>query len=87
MASGNSETTLAVLKQVLSEIEKVCQGSNTDMARKILMSIRNTMSDRHVVQKKFNSLLEEYRVEICKEIRDDWDKLNEVRTTQINESE
>ena len=83
MAAGDSETTLTILKEVLNEIEKVCMSSETKMAKKILMSIKNTMSDRHGVQKKFNSLLEEYRVEICSEIRDDWDQLSKEEQSNL----
>ena len=58
MATGDSQTQMDVLKQILEEIEKVCNGSETDMAKKIIVSVKNTMSDRHIVQKKFNLLLE-----------------------------
>ena len=36
------------------------------------MSIKNTMSDRHIVQKKFNRLLEEYRSEVLPDVIDEW---------------
>ena len=35
------------------------------------------MSDRHIVQKKFNSLLQEYRCEILPDVIDGWSSLGE----------
>ena len=57
MVCGNSETILSGLKEILQEIETVCGGTETSMSQKILVSIKNTMSDRHIVQKKFNLML------------------------------
>ena len=34
----------------------------------LLANIKNTMSDRHLVQKNFNDLLESYRSEILPDI-------------------
>lgn len=34
------------------------------------------MSDRHIVEKKFNSLLEDYRSEILPSVISDWDTLS-----------
>ena len=72
MATGDSQTQMDVLKQILEEIEKVCNGSETDMAKKIIVSVKNTMSDRHIVQKKFNLLLEKYRSDVLPEIIEGW---------------
>ena len=41
---------------------------------KILTCIKNTMSNRHVVEKKFNCLLEDYRAQILPMVVvADWD--------------
>ena len=47
------------------------------MANKLLVSIKNTMPDRHIVQKKFNSLLQEYRCEILPDVIEGWSSLGE----------
>ena len=77
MASGNSETILSGLKEILQEIEAVCDGTETRMSQKILASIKNTMSDRHV-QKKFNLMLHEYRCEILPDVIAGWEHLVEA---------
>ena len=77
MVSGDSETVLSELVLILKDIENVCDGTDNKMANKLLVSIKNTMSDRHIVQKKFNSLLQEYRCEILPDVIDGWSSLGE----------
>ena len=83
MVSGNSETILSGLKEILQEIEAVCDGTDTRMSQKILVSIKNTMSDRHVVQKKFNLMLQEYRCEILPDVIAGWEHLVEEEQERI----
>ena len=66
MLTGSAEKTLDTLKQILDDIELVA-GKGTCM--KLLANIKNTMSDRHIVQKNFNDLLESYRSEILPDIQ------------------
>ena len=42
------------------------------------------MSDRHIVQKKFNSLLEDYRSEILPTIISDWNNLSSAEQYQLS---
>ena len=49
----------------------------------LLAKIKNTMSDRHVVQKKFNSLLEDYRSQILPTIVSDWDRLSVIEQDHL----
>ena len=42
------------------------------------------MSDRHVVQKKFNVLLEEYRTEILPEVETRWSRLSEEEKESLS---
>ena len=51
MLTGSAEVTLSTLKVILSDIDLVV-GEGT--GNKILSCIKNTMSDRHIVEKKFN---------------------------------
>ena len=80
---GNSETILSGLKEILQEIETVCGGTETSMSQKILVSIKNTMSDRHIVQKKFNLMLQEYRCEILPDVIEGWENLAEADQERI----
>ena len=48
------------------------------VTNKILASLKNTMSDRHIVEKNFNELLESYRSEILPEVINEWQELNKL---------
>ena len=75
MVTGDSETVLSELLTILKDVEDVCSGTDNNIGKKVLLSIKNTMSDRHVVQKKFNKMLQEYRCKILPEIVEDWASL------------
>ena len=83
MVSGNSETILSGLKEILQEIEAVCGGTETKMSQKILVSIKNTMPDRHIVQEKFNLMLDEYRCKILPDVIEGWENLEEREVSSI----
>ena len=51
MLTGSAQQTLDLLKQILSDFQ-LAVGSQAQS--KLLASIKNTMSDRHIVQKNFN---------------------------------
>lgn len=57
MLTGSADLTLKSLQIILADIEAVA--SNVT-GNRILANIKNTMSDRHIVEKKFNALLEDY---------------------------
>ena len=71
--TGSAEVTLSTLKVILSDIDLIV---GEDTGNKILTSIKNTMSDRHIVEKKFNCLLEDYRAQILPMVAADWDMLS-----------
>ena len=81
MVSGSSKNSLDCLKEILSGIDKVSSG---DAGKKILAKIKNTMSDRHVVEKCFNTLLEEYRVEVLPCIIENWDELSDTERAKMS---
>ena len=90
MACGDADTTMEVLKEVFEEVEKICSTFSDEsfLAKKLVLGIRNTMSDRHIVQKKFNGLLEEYRTDICQQIKENWSSLNveeQKKMTKVND--
>jgi len=57
---------LDLFKDILSDFEQ------TVGSQALLLTIKNRMSDRHIVQKNFNNLLEEYLAEILPEIKSLW---------------
>jgi hypothetical protein len=79
MQCKSSETVLDTLKQILNDINEMCDRSENEetVGYKLLTRIKNTMSDRASTEKKFQSLLELYRTEILKQITEDWDALSE----------
>ena len=73
MVTGSASQTLATFKQIMGDIELV---AGTGIGEKIVGHIKNTMSDRHIVQKNFNSLLEDYRSQILPKVVSNWDALS-----------
>ena len=73
MLTGSAEVTLHTFKQVINDLSLVSGEKNSDS---VVAKIKNTMSDRHIVQKNFNALLEDYRAEVLPSIVRDWGKLS-----------
>ena len=83
MVSSISEIILSGLKEIIQEIETVCGETETKMSQKIFVSIKNTMSDRHIVQKNFNLMLEEYRCNNLRDAIEGWENLAEAEQERI----
>ena len=81
MLTGSAQQTLDLFKQILSDFQQTV-GSQAKV--KLVTSIKNTMSDRHVVQKNFNCLLEEYRALILPEVITSWDDLSSEEQHSIS---
>lgn len=81
MSSGSAKHALDSLKEILSDIDAA---SNGNAGRKILTNIKNTMSDRHVVEKSFNTLLEGYRSEVLPSIYEGWENLSTSEKKKIS---
>ena len=73
MLTGSAQQTLDVFKQILSDFQ---QTVGSQAIAKLVTSIKNTMSDRHIVQKNFNCLLEEYPALILPEVITSWHDLS-----------
>ena len=81
MLCGSAQCTLDTLKLILSEIDVVAgEGSGST----ILVNIKNTMSDRHIVEKSFNELLESYRSEVLPSMVEGWSDLSHDEQAQIS---
>ena len=74
MVTGSAGETLATFEQILGDIELV---AGTGIAKKIVGQIKNTMSDRHIVQKKKTLILcWKIRLQILPEVVSNWDALS-----------
>ena len=79
VACGDADTMLTTMKEILHDIEQTAsfdESSTTEVGKKIVSNIKNTMSDRAATQKCFNELLEAYRMEILPEVVSEWDDLS-----------
>lgn len=79
MASGAAQTTLETLQEILDELSQTVtqhEQGYSDAGKKILVNIKNTMSDRASSQKAFNTLLSEYRSEILPQVLHNWDSFS-----------
>ena len=57
MLTGSAEVTLHTFRQIINDLSLVSRKKGSDA---VVAKIKNTMSDRHIVQKNFNTLLEDY---------------------------
>jgi len=64
---------LNTFQQILFDLELTVQSGSSNV---ILSKIKNTMSDRHIVEKNFNTLLEGYCLEVLPSVIDNWAELN-----------
>ena len=81
MKAGGANDFKELLEQALSDINAVCNtiencDASPSKAKEILASIKNTMSDRHIVEKNFNDLLDTYRADILPDVVDGWNGLS-----------
>ena len=77
VSSGTIETQLNVFLDILSEIEDSLQVTEKNISNKIISSIKNIISDRHIVQKNINSVFQNYRASIPPNVAKYWDAMNE----------
>ena len=81
--SGSAQDTLDTLKDIDSVHSAL--GKSVASAR-IVSSLKNTMSDRHAAEKLFNTMLQDYRVEVLPKIAENWKDLAEPQGT-VNQNE
>ena len=82
MGDGRAEGQFEVLKEVLSDIAQCVDEEDVD--KKALKSIRNLMSDRCIVQKKFNEILQWYRQSILPDVVDEWKSFSDDEKAKIS---
>ena len=79
--TGSADVALQTLKGILADISYAA-GDGT--GQKILAYIKNTMSDRHIVEKNFNKLLEVYRAEVLPVVVSNWSALSIEEKSNIS---
>ena len=77
VSSGDTKTQLNVLIDIFSEIEESLQSLEENVSNKIIFPIKNIISDRHVVQKKFNVVFQNYCAPGLPTLFENWDTLSE----------
>ena len=78
MHCGTAEHVLEQLKQVVADIDEVAvKHGKSDVGKKIVGKLKNTMSDRCSVQKTFNELVEAYRSELLPDVVSGWSDLSD----------
>ena len=77
MQCKSSESVLDTLKQILQDINEMCDNHESVGYQLLTRIKKNTMSDRASTEKKFQSLLDEYRIEILKDIKNGWNILSD----------
>ena len=70
MHEGTASTQLETIKEVLSDIAKMGNQDENSSVAKIVYSIKNLMSDRCIVQKKFNELYLKFRTDVLPNVVD-----------------
>ena len=74
MLSGSATHVLSTFQQILYviDLELTTQSGSSHV---ILSKIKNTMSDRHIVETNFNTLLQSYPMEVLPSVVDNWAEL------------
>ena len=85
--SGSSVDTLETLKEILHDVDAVqLQLGKKAVSSKIVMKIKNTMSDRHAAEKAFNGLLHNFRADILPTIAENWSNMTDEEKEQSTTS-
>ena len=77
VSSGDTKTQLNVLIDIFSEIEESLQSLEENASNKIIFPIKNIISDRHIVQKKFNVVFQNNCAPGLPTLFENWDTLSE----------
>ena len=87
MKSGSAVNTKDLLEHAFSNIERAWKTYSSkeshSSSHAILVSIKNTMSDRHIVEKNFNQLLKLYREESLPIVIKNWNLLSEDQQNDL----
>ena len=85
LVTKSGKDTMAVLEEVLADIDDAAKVTGNKTSRQILTNIVSTMTDRAATEKKFSSLIETYRSDILREMYGDaWPQLREVEQLSLS---
>ena len=76
MVTKSSNDTLDTFKEILSDVN-AASDSETDVGKKFLSNMKNTMSDRASTETKLNELFKDYRESVLPDIVENYDNLND----------
>ena len=84
LSGGTAVEQLEVMKEVLKDVVSMREGEDKDgLVAKIIYSIKNLMSDRCIVQKKFNEILDQYRRDVVPTVVEGWEKMTELEQEKV----
>ena len=72
VASGDSKNTLKLLLDVLGDVASVSKGELHETVDKMLVNVKNIMSDRAAAERKFGELLHDYRKKVVPSVVSGW---------------
>ena len=82
--SGSAQDTLDTLKEILEDLDLVqAKLESAKVSSKIIVKLKNSMSDRHAAEKHFNQLLSEYRSDILPDVFAGWSSLRDKEKKQV----
>ena len=84
MKSGSAQHSMDVLLTIFQDIEKACHtaGATNPVCNTLISKIKNTMTDRSIVEKNVNDLLKQFRSEVIPSVVTDWENLPEDVKTE-----
>ena len=83
MATKSSHDTLDTFKDILSDIDSVCNEGESP-GQRLLTNIKNTMSDRASTETKFNELLANYRNELLPQVIENFEQMEENEKAAVS---
>ena len=82
--SGSSRNTLETFEEILSDVDDVYEALGKEaVSSKVILKIKNTMSDRHAAEKLFNEMLHDYRAGVLPTVVENWEDMSEIERQQL----
>ena len=81
---GSASNSLETFKEILTDLDDVNAVLGKEaVSSKILLKIKNTMSDRHAAEKLFNDMLHNYRVQILPTVVENWENMDDAEREHL----
>lgn len=86
MSSGTAESLVEAISEKLNAIANSVQSNDVKATtERLVASIKNTISDKTIVNPTFNALLDDLRKEVLPKYCEKWDSLNEEEQKKVLE--